>query len=67
APALILYGASGAMAKHYDLPATWADRCTTIDARAVQGGHFFPDSAPVEVTEQVAAFLGRHPFTPVSE
>ncbi|MBY5716086.1 alpha/beta hydrolase [Rhizobium leguminosarum] len=67
APALILYGASGAMAKLYDLPATWADRCTTIDARAVPGGHFFPDSAPVEVAEQVAAFLGRHPFTPVSE
>ncbi|MBY5318530.1 alpha/beta fold hydrolase [Rhizobium leguminosarum] len=67
APALILYGATGAMAKLYDLPATWADRCTTMDACAVPGGHFFPDSAPVEVTEQVAAFLGRHPFTPVSE
>ncbi|NEH59720.1 alpha/beta fold hydrolase [Rhizobium leguminosarum] len=67
APALILYGATGAMAKLYDLPATWADRCTTMDARALPGGHFFPDTAPVEVTEQVAAFLGRHPFTPVSE
>lgn len=67
APVLILYGASGAMAKLYDLPATWADRCTTMEARAVPGGHFFPDSAPVQVTEHVVAFLQQHPFTHVPE
>lgn len=62
APALVLYGASGAMAKLYDLPATWADGCTTMEARAIEGGHFFPDSAPGAVAEQVAAFLSRHPL-----
>lgn len=61
APALILYGASGVMAKLYDLPATWKDRCTTMNAHAVQGGHFFPDSAPMEVVEYVAAFLRQNP------
>lgn len=40
APALVLYGASGAMAKLYDLPATWADRCTTMEVHGIKGGHF---------------------------
>lgn len=66
APALILYGASGAMAKLYDLPAAWADRCTTMEARAIKGGHFFPDSAPGDVSHQVAAFLRQHPLTNAS-
>jgi len=62
APALILYGASGAMAKHYDLPATWVDRCTVMEAFAIPGGHFFPDSEPGEVIERVTAFLARYPL-----
>ena len=62
APTQILYGATGAMAKHYDLPATWVDRCTTMTADAIPGGHFFPDSAPAEVEARVAAFLGSHPM-----
>jgi len=66
APALVLYGASGAMAKLYDLPTTWAGRCTTMEARAIKGGHFFPDSAPGDVAEQVAAFLSGHPLSHVA-
>ena len=62
APVQLLYGASGAMAKHYDLPATWTDRCTSIESIAIPGGHFFPDSAPDEVVEHVASFLARHPL-----
>ena len=42
-PALVLYGIDGAMAKHYDVPATWADRLSDIQSRALPGGHFFPD------------------------
>jgi haloacetate dehalogenase len=48
------------MAKLYDIPATWADRCTTMEARAIPGGHFFPDSAPGEVAAQIGGFLRRH-------
>lgn len=62
APAQILYGASGAMAKHYDLPATWLDRCTSMESAAIPGGHFFPDSAPDELVKHVSAFLSRHPL-----
>ncbi|CAN7664296.1 alpha/beta fold hydrolase [Pararhizobium sp. LjRoot238] len=66
APALILYGASGAVAKLYDLPATWVDRCTTMEAHAIKGGHFFPDSAPGDVAKHAAAFLRGHPLSDVS-
>lgn len=45
-PALILFGSTGAMAGHYDVPATWAPRCTDMRAQAIPGGHFFPDTAP---------------------
>lgn len=66
-PALILYGASSVMGKLYDLPATWAARCTTMEARAIIGGHFFPDSAPGEVAEAVAAFVSAHPLSAAAD
>ncbi len=62
APVQILYGASGAMAKHYDLPATWASRCTNMESAAIPGGHFFPDSAPEEVVKHLVRFLAAHSF-----
>jgi len=55
--AQILYGTSGAMARHYDIPATWSERFTTLDAAAIPGGHFFPDSAPGEVVKHLNAFI----------
>ncbi len=58
-PALILYGASGAMAQHYDVPATWAPRCTEMRAQAIPGGHFFPDTAPVATLAALQAMPGQ--------
>ena len=57
-PALILYGASGAMAQHYDVPATWELKCADMRARAIPGGHFFPDTNPADTLAALAAFLG---------
>lgn len=57
-PAQILYGASGAMAQHYDVPATWAPRCTEMRAEAIPGGHFFPDTAPEATLAALQAMLG---------
>lgn len=45
-PTLILYGASGAMARAYDVPTTWAPKCTDMRADTIPGGHFFIDTAP---------------------
>lgn len=56
-PALVLYGADGAMARAYDVPATWADRLADMRAEAVPGGHFFVDQSPVETTEALLRFL----------
>jgi haloacetate dehalogenase len=58
-PTLVLYGADGAMARAYDVPATWADRCTDLHAATVPGGHFFPDTAPDQTLAALVAFLDR--------
>jgi haloacetate dehalogenase len=56
-PALVLYGADGAMAKSYDVAATWADRLEGYTARAIPGGHFFPDQSPEETAHTLMDFL----------
>lgn len=58
APVQIFYGAAGAMSRHYDIPATWSERCASVEAAAIPGGHFFPDSAPEEVIKRLGAFNG---------
>ena len=56
-PALILYGADGAMARAYDVPGTWAPKCDVMTAQAVPGGHFFPDTNPEETIAALQEFL----------
>ncbi|KCV83360.1 haloacetate dehalogenase H-1 [Actibacterium atlanticum] len=56
-PALVLFGADGAMAQHYDIPATWADRLSDMQAKAIPGGHFFIDQNPDETTAVLQEFL----------
>jgi haloacetate dehalogenase len=55
-PALILFGADGAMAKAYDVPATWADKCSNMTAGAVPGGHFFVDTNPAGTVAALKSF-----------
>lgn len=57
-PTLVLYGADGAMARAFDVPATWAPKCTGMKARAIPGGHFFVDTEPDATTAALAAFFG---------
>jgi haloacetate dehalogenase len=56
-PALVLYGAEGAMARAYDVPATWVDRLADMRAKAIPGGHFFIDTAPEETAAALMEFL----------
>lgn len=60
-PALVLYGATGAMAKQYDVEATWTPRLANMRAAAIPGGHFFVDQHPSETTEALLAFLTKQP------
>jgi haloacetate dehalogenase len=56
-PALVLYGADGAMARHYDVAATWEPRLADMRAEAVPGGHFFPDTHPRDTLRAMTGFL----------
>ncbi|WP_415920336.1 alpha/beta fold hydrolase [Tateyamaria sp. SN6-1] len=57
-PSLVLYGADGIMAQHFDVPATWAPRLNTMQSASLPGGHFFPDTHPAETAQALADFLG---------
>lgn len=57
-PALVLYGADGAMAKAMDVGATWADRLSDMESAAIAGGHFFPDQSPDATAQAIASFCG---------
>ena len=56
-PAFVLYGADGAMARHFDVPATWAAWLANMSAQAIAGGHFFPDQSPDETLGALQKFL----------
>lgn len=56
-PALVLYGARGAMARAYDVPGTWTDRLADMRAQALPGGHFFIDTAPEATARALLDFL----------
>jgi len=60
-PALVLYGADGAMAKTYDIPATWADRLADLQAAPIGGGHFFVEQSPEETLIALSRFLQAAP------
>jgi haloacetate dehalogenase len=57
APALVLFGADGAMGQAYDVPGTWAKRLETMQSAALPGGHFFPHTHPSETAAQLLGFL----------
>lgn len=56
-PALVLYGADGAMAHLMDVPATWRDRLSNMRHAAVEGGHFFPDQSPKATSDALLGFI----------
>lgn len=56
-PALVLYGADGAMAQAYDVAATWADRLADMRAKGIAGGHFFPDTAAGLTANEIMEFI----------
>lgn len=56
-PTLVFYGAAGAMAKHFDIPAEWRKRCADVTEASLPGGHFFIDQFPDETAAIVEEFL----------
>lgn len=58
-PSLVLYGADGIMGRTYDVPATWSERLSNMQSAGLPGGHFFPDTHPVETTAALHKFLSQ--------
>ncbi|MCI2398705.1 alpha/beta hydrolase [Aliiroseovarius subalbicans] len=58
-PTMIMWGADGAMDAAFDVPGTWADRCTDITPQAMPGGHFFVDTDPAGTARALLNFLKR--------
>ena len=56
-PTLVLWGADGVMARHFDMAATWRERCADLRGEALPGGHFFIDTAPEKTVEALLGFL----------
>ncbi|MEL6519016.1 MAG: alpha/beta hydrolase [Pseudomonadota bacterium] len=56
-PTLILYGATGVMARCYNVAETWAPRVAQMEAQTIPGGHFFVDTAPDATATALAGFL----------
>jgi len=61
-PALVLYGAQGAMARLYDIPAQWRDRLPRMGSAALPGGHFFVDQQPERTAQALLEFLDAQPW-----
>tara|TARA_R110002074_G_scaffold6197_4_gene28872 strand:- start:50 stop:862 length:813 start_codon:yes stop_codon:yes gene_type:complete len=56
-PALVMWGADGAMGRAYDVAETWAERLTDITSAPIPGGHFFVDQYPDETAAALLDFL----------
>jgi haloacetate dehalogenase len=56
-PTLAFYGASGVMARLFDIPAEWRKRCETVTDVSLPGGHFFVDQFPNETARILIQFL----------
>jgi len=56
-PLLVLWGASGAMHKLYDVVDVWRDRAKDVSGWAVDSGHFIPEEAPDTILEAFASFF----------
>ena len=59
-PTLVFYGAAGAMARLFDIPAEWRRRCANVISASLPGGHFFIDQFPGDTAHTLREFLTRH-------
>jgi len=62
-PLLALWSARGPLDAWYAEDggplALWRDWGDEVEGRALEGGHFFPESSPKETAEELGAFFGR--------
>lgn len=56
-PLLVLWGAQGFIQRTYDVLAVWRDYAGQVTGRALDCGHFLPEEAPREVSEELFRFF----------
>jgi len=61
-PTLVFFGANGAMAGCFDIPAAWRQRCSDVRVQSIPGGHFFVDQYPRETARILSDFLAACPL-----
>jgi haloacetate dehalogenase len=69
-PVLVLWSARGPLDAWYAEEggplALWRDWGDEVEGRALEGGHFFPESSPKETAEELGAFFGRGAAQPAA-
>ena len=63
-PTLVVFGADGAMARLFDVPAQWRQRCSDVTGASIPGGHFFIDQLPDETATLLLQFLDQQSLMP---
>lgn len=58
-PMLALWAEKGLMHRKYDVVAVWRDYAEKVNGKALPGGHFLPEEAPVETLAELRTFLLR--------
>ena len=57
-PLLVLWGAEGAIERHFDCLALWRERAWDVRGQALPGGHYLAEEVPDEVSRHFLAFFG---------
>lgn len=56
-PSLIMWGQDGAMDRAYNMSTVWKGRLANLQAKAMPGGHFFPELSPQKTAEVLNSFF----------
>lgn len=58
-PLLVLWGANGAIERHFDCLALWRERAADVHGHALPGGHYLAEEVPGDVLREFLGFFGR--------
>ena len=56
-PLLVLWGAKGAIERHFDCLALWRERAADVRGHALPGGHYLAEEVPEDVLREFLAFF----------
>jgi haloacetate dehalogenase len=60
-PLQALWGADGAIERHFDCLALWRGRAERVEGRALPGGHYLAEQSPDALLEKWGTFFGTAP------